>query len=56
MRFPGENPGRMVFETASLKNLVTLKGSRENPVRNVTLEGLAFVGFLSIRRSKYLVR
>lgn len=39
---PGENPGRMVFETASLKNLVTLKGSRENPVRNVTLEGLTF--------------
>ena len=39
---PGENPNRMMFETARLKNLVSLKGAKDNPVRNVTLSGLTF--------------
>lgn len=39
---PGEDPDRMTFEAARLKNLVSLKGSKDNPVRNVTLSGLAF--------------
>ena len=39
---PGEDPDRMTFEAARLKNLVSLKGSKNNPVRNVTLSGLAF--------------
>lgn len=39
---PGENPNRMMFETAVLKNLVTLKGTKDDPVRNVTFEGISF--------------
>ena len=39
---PGENPNRMMFETASLKNLVTIKGTKDDPVRNVTFEGISF--------------
>ncbi|MBQ6179217.1 MAG: right-handed parallel beta-helix repeat-containing protein [Bacteroidales bacterium] len=39
---PGEDPDRMTFEAAQLKNLVSLKGSKDNPVKNVTLSGLAF--------------
>ena len=39
---PGEDPDRMTFEAARLKNLVSLKGSKDDPVRNVTLSGLAF--------------
>ena len=38
----GEDPSVTYFETASLKNLVTIKGTKESPVRNVTFEGITF--------------
>ena len=41
---PGEDPSMTDFEAANLKNLVTLKGSKEEPVKNVTISGITFTG------------
>ena len=41
---PGEDPSVTDFEAASLKNLVTLKGTAEDPVRNVTISDITFTG------------
>lgn len=38
----GEDPDNMIFEASQLKNLVTLRGSKDNPVMNVTMSNLEF--------------
>ena len=37
---PGEDVRRAVFETPQLKYLVEIRGTEQNPVRNITLQGV----------------
>lgn len=41
---PGEDPAGALFEAARLKHLVELRGTSQNPVRNVSIVGVEFCG------------
>lgn len=38
--FPGEEPDKLLFETPQLKHLIEVVGSRSEPVKNITIEGV----------------
>jgi hypothetical protein len=49
----GEDVNSAIFESPQIKHLVEIRGNEDNPVRNITLEGLDFTHTLRTFMEKY---
>ena len=51
--FEGENVEELCFETPQLKHLVEIRGTIDNPVKNITIEGVELTGTVRTFMERY---